>query len=266
MPAGPRNTSPSGVRRVEPFRCTLWRYRRLVGTADDKRILHARNWWWSLLSPLYFIDLRVELDHDKRCETGGPSSGAIRRGRARQNSGRLHGKRVRAEPRSKLRRWRRALVGALLLPAAPVMFAVFVLCALAWSLCLHFLIWTWWCARGQDVLFIYSDSPLWREYIEQRFLPYLGERAIVLNWSERSQWRLSLGRIASNHFGGDREFNPLAVVFRPLRRTRTFRFWKAFRGMKQGRPVALQAMEREFFDCLGISREWAGPTNRCGTQ
>lgn len=139
----------------------------------------------------------------------------------------------------------------------PVMVVVGVLYGLA-SVCLHFVIWIWWCARGRDVLFVYSDSPVWREYIERRLLPDLGERAIVLNWSQRKRWRLSLSRIAFRHFGGTREFNPLAVVFRPFRRTRTFRFWKAFRDMKHERTESLQAMEREFFDFAGISQRSRG--------
>ena len=138
--------------------------------------------------------------------------------------------------------------------AVPVLVIALVLYALA-SLCLHLVIWTWWCARGRDVLFVYSDSPIWLEYINQSFLPYLGERAIALNWSERSRWPLSLSRIVFHHFGGSREFNPLAIVFRPFRRTRTFRLWKPFRDMKHGQPGALQAMEREFFDCIRISRQ-----------
>ena len=99
-------------------------------------------------------------------------------------------------------------------------------------------------ARGRDVLFVYSDSPVWHEYIEQRFLPHLVRRAVVLNWSERNRWNLSLGQVAFRFFGGRREFNPLAVVFRPLRRTRTFRFWTAFRDLKHGRPEALQIAGR----------------------
>ena len=81
----------------------------------------------------------------------------------------------------------------------------------------------------EDPLFVYSDSPIWHEYIVQHFLPYLGERAVILNWSDRKLWRFSLARIAFRHFGGNREFNPLAVVFRPFGRTQAFRFWQPFR-------------------------------------
>ena len=116
-------------------------------------------------------------------------------------------------------------------------------------------IWCWWRARGRDVLLVYSDSPYWRNYVEENFLPRLGERAVVLNWSQRKTWRWSLARWAFYHFGGDREFNPLAVVFRPLRRTLVFRFWRPFRERQLGRADLLQQMEREFFGAIGVSNK-----------
>jgi hypothetical protein len=58
--------------------------------------------------------------------------------------------------------------------------------------------------------------------------------------------------MAFRHFGDSYEFNPLAVVFRPFRRTRVFRFWQPFHHFKHGRPEALQQLEGEFWDCLGV--------------
>jgi hypothetical protein len=123
------------------------------------------------------------------------------------------------------------------------------------TICLHILIWTFWCLRGRDILFVYSDSPIWHDYIEQRMLPPIRHRAIVLNWSQRKRWRISLARAAFHHFGGYREFNPLAVVFRPLRRTQKFRFWQPFRDLKHGRPQTLQKMEKDFFESIRIPYE-----------
>jgi len=136
-----------------------------------------------------------------------------------------------------------------------LLIAVGVIALLAFavaSACMHVVVWTWWCLRGRDILFVYSDSPIWRDYVEQNILPYLGDRAVVLNWSQRKQWRLSVARLAFHHFGGYRQFNPLAVVFRPFRRTRTFRFWEPFRDFKHGRPAALHTMELEFFSLIGV--------------
>jgi hypothetical protein len=153
---------------------------------------------------------------------------------------------VHVEPKTKSHWW----IVAVSLPYA----VVYLLLYSVWVFCLHVVIWIWWCARGRDVLFVYSESPLWREYIERQLLPILAQRAVILNWSERSAWSFSLGRAAFRHFGGSREFNPMAVVFRPLRRTRTFRFWKPFRELNRGRPQALEVMEAELLQSVGISR------------
>ena len=46
----------------------------------------------------------------------------------------------------------------------------------------------WWLPRGRRVIFVYSNSPVWREYVEERILPRLPANAAILNWSERSRW------------------------------------------------------------------------------
>ena len=146
---------------------------------------------------------------------------------------------------------------ALFIPLAPVLLVVVVFALvffLVSTICLHIAIWSWWCIRGRDILFVYSDSPIWHDYIEQHVLPHLGGRAVFLNWSQRKRWRFSLARMAVHHFGGWRELNPLAVVFRPFRRTRTFRFWQPFRDFKHGHPEALHRMESEFFGLIGVQR------------
>ncbi|MFO1489066.1 MAG: hypothetical protein U1F65_11375, partial [Verrucomicrobiota bacterium] len=86
---------------------------------------------------------------------------------------------------------------------------------------LYIAAWCCWCARGRYVLFVYSDSPIWHDYVEEQILPRLGERAIVLNWSDRSRWRCTLPVLAFRYFGGHRSYNPMAVVFRPLRFAKT---------------------------------------------
>ncbi len=144
---------------------------------------------------------------------------------------------------------------AIMLPLFPLLLAIGVLALVLFivsSVSLRIIIWSWWCLRGKDILFVYSDSPIWHDYIEQKILPHLGDRAVILNWSERKRWRFSLARMAFYHFGGYRQFNPLAVVFRPFGRTHTFRFWQPFKDFKHGQPESLNKMESEFFKLLGI--------------
>jgi hypothetical protein len=146
---------------------------------------------------------------------------------------------------------------AILMPLFPLILALVVLIlVLSWvaSILLRIVIWFWWCLRGRDILFVYSDSPIWHDYIEQQILPQLGKRAVILNWSQRKHWHVSLARLAFQYFGGSRQFNPLAVVFRPFGRTRTFRFWQPFRDFKHGNPKALRKLEADFFGVIGVKR------------
>src|SRR6266404_1195056 len=75
-------------------------------------------------------------------------------------------------------------------------------------------VWALWCTRGKFVLFVYSDSPIWQEYVTDHFLLKIRDRAIVLNWSERRKWTkwFSLSVMAFRTIGGIREFNPMAIV------------------------------------------------------
>ena len=118
------------------------------------------------------------------------------------------------------------------------------------SVCLYFAIWLLWLPRSKHILFVYSDSPIWHDYIEQHILPVIRERAVVLNWSQRSSrsWRRSLAVAAFKHFGGRSDFNPMGVVFRPFHRARVFRFHPPFRDYKHGKPEKLLAMQQEFFE------------------
>src|SRR5687767_13516288 len=107
---------------------------------------------------------------------------------------------------SKFKWWQLALIISFA-PVIIILITVALLFFVVSTVCLHIAIWMWWCLRGRDILFVYSDSPIWREYIDQHILPYIGERAVVLNWSQRKRWRISLARLAFHHFGGYRRFN-----------------------------------------------------------
>lgn len=131
----------------------------------------------------------------------------------------------------------------------PFIIVVLLLRSLA-GLFLHLAVWCCWCARGRYVLFVYSDSPIWRDYIEELILPRLGDRAVVLNWSHRSRWRRTLSVLAFRYFGGDRDFNPMAVVFRPFRLAQRFRFHEPFHEFKHGKTEAVLELERQLYAVL----------------
>jgi hypothetical protein len=123
--------------------------------------------------------------------------------------------------------------------------------ALLYRGALYLLVWLLWLPKGKDILFVYSDSPIWRDYMTTEILPLVERRAVVLNWSERSKWPLwSLGVSVFHRFGGGRDFNPLVVLFRPFRRARTFRFWPAFKDWKHGYREPVERLQQELLSAL----------------
>lgn len=136
---------------------------------------------------------------------------------------------------------------ALLLSITVVLVGAYFVCGLF----LQAVIWICWCSWGRRVLLVYSDSPVWKGYLEQEIIPRLPKSTIVLNWSQRRRWRWwSLAVLAFCYFGGYREYNPLAVVFRPFRWARTYRFYKAFRDFKHGRTQKLEKIVHNLFQSV----------------
>ena len=101
------------------------------------------------------------------------------------------------------------------------------------------------------MLLVYSDSPMWHEYITTQILPLVQERAVVLNWSERKKWpRWSLGVAVFHHFGGARDFNPLVVFLQPLRLAKIYRFWSAFNDWKRSYKEPVERLTHELLASL----------------
>jgi hypothetical protein len=154
------------------------------------------------------------------------------------------------------RRSRQFLERFVLLVLLPILIpcvALYVLISLFATLVLYVAVFAFWLPRGKDTLFVYSNSPHWKEYIELNILPAVGQRCVVLNWSERGTWRQwSLAVSCFRHFGGGREFNPMAVVFRRFRRAKVFRFWRSLHEFKHGNPAPLFNLQAELFGYLGL--------------
>jgi hypothetical protein len=137
-----------------------------------------------------------------------------------------------------------------ILPLIPVFLVIALVVWLVAALVLLPAIWVAWCARGRYALIVYSNSPTWQQYFERQIVPAVGERGVALNWSEEKRWRYSLAVAAFRFFGRDREFNPLAVVFRPFAWPRMFRFYGPFKAFKHGRPEEVERMRRELLAIL----------------
>jgi hypothetical protein len=134
---------------------------------------------------------------------------------------------------------------------APLWFPIAVVVVVAWlvvTLAIYLAVWVSWLPRSKSILFVYSDSPSWYDYVETNILPAIKDRAVILNWSQRSQWPRfgSLAVLAFKHFGGYREFNPMGIVFHPFRRAKVFRFWQPFKDYKHGNNAPLELMQKDF--------------------
>jgi hypothetical protein len=96
---------------------------------------------------------------------------------------------------------------------------------------LYALVWFWWIGWArQRVLFVYSDSPHWKEHVEANILPRLPASTVVLNWSHRARWStFSLSVVLFRCFAGEQEFNPIGLVFKRGDVVERYRFWQPFR-------------------------------------
>jgi len=111
---------------------------------------------------------------------------------------------------------------------------------------------TTWGRQSSWVVFVYSDSPRWKEHIEREVIPRLPAWAVVLNSSHRGEWRWwNLAMMLFRTFAGNREHTPIALVFRRFRWVRAFRFYGAFVEAKRGRGEPLREIERKMFEELG---------------
>jgi hypothetical protein len=129
----------------------------------------------------------------------------------------------------------------LIFPLGVAFIAAWVVAMIA----LHLALCVAWLPRGRRVLFVTSDSPKWKPYLDEHVVPRLPKNTAVLNWSERARWSpFSLGVWLFQMWSGPREYNPIAIVVRPLGSPKVYRFFGAFEEQRRGRPEALQEVER----------------------
>jgi hypothetical protein len=142
----------------------------------------------------------------------------------------------------------------LLLPVALAVAALVFAAWLAAAVVVTVSAWIWWWPHRQDVLVVYSNSPIWQGWFEQRALPSLGSRAVVLNWSDRRTWKLSLAVCLFQVLGGQQDYTPMIMVFRPLRWPRFFRFYQPFRKYKHGQPEEVERLWEACWRSLRFQR------------
>ena len=110
--------------------------------------------------------------------------------------------------------------------------------------------WRCWHRTSIRGILILSDSPNWKSYIEEHWLPRLDGKVVILNWSERSKWESSLPVRIFRRFGmagGHLNFNPSVILLRGLRYPLVYRYFYAFRDAKHGNMTALRHLEEHMF-------------------
>ncbi len=158
---------------------------------------------------------------------------------------------MRRVPESTGRKVARFAFIALLLPVIVPLAIVGLILHFLNKVVVYMLVWVWWLPKGKDVLYVSSDSPVWKEYMETEVFPLVAERAMVLSWSARSKWpKWSFAVRVFHTFGRGRDFNPMVVLFRPFRRAKIFRFLPAFEKRKHGNSASVEQLRRDLTQAL----------------
>jgi hypothetical protein len=98
---------------------------------------------------------------------------------------------------------------------------------------------------------VMSDSANWKQYIEDIWLPKIGNFMQMLNWSEHKKWRRSIYTMLFYRFVGTNEnYCPSVVLLRGLKQPLVFRFFYAFRDAKHGNRLELSKLEQRLFEEL----------------
>lgn len=91
-----------------------------------------------------------------------------------------------------------------------------------------------------------SDSPVWKDYIQENWLDRFGSHFIVLNASRRSQWRNSPATRLYFFFCPQQEnYCPVVILLQGFHHPRVYRFFYAFRDHKHGNDTALLKLEED---------------------
>ncbi len=145
-------------------------------------------------------------------------------------------------PESTRRRVARFAFIGLLLPVIVPLAIVGLILRFLNKVVVYLLVWMWWLPKGKDVLYVSSDSPIWKEYMESEVFPLVAERAIVLSWSTRSKWpKWSFAVRVFRTFGRGRDFNPMVVLFHPSAVQRFFASCLHLKSENTATPQALNS-------------------------
>jgi hypothetical protein len=106
--------------------------------------------------------------------------------------------------------------------------------------------------KGKFILFVYSDSSNWKDYVETKVLPRIETHSIILNWSKRREWgpRMSFETKLFNHWAGPGEFAPTAIVLPLIGKVKVIRLWQSSQHAKSGRDRVSKEAEEALFSAM----------------
>jgi hypothetical protein len=104
-------------------------------------------------------------------------------------------------------------------------------------------------------LLVYSDSPLWANHIESRWLPVLGAKLVVWKLSSERPWRDYIRRLFIKTYTPDRsELQlPLVIIYAEKKAPTVLHFHDAFLDLQFGDEEALGNKERRLAREIGSS-------------
>ena len=106
--------------------------------------------------------------------------------------------------------------------------------------------------EGKFILFVYSDSSNWKNYIETNILPRIKAHSIILNWSKRREWgpQMQFETKLFNQWAGPGEFVPVAILFPLTGKVRVFRLWQPSGNPKHGKEKISKEAEQALFEAV----------------
>lgn len=120
--------------------------------------------------------------------------------------------------------------------------------------------WLRYGSKGKFILFVYSDSSNWRDYVETRILPRIEDCSVILNWSKRREWESQM-RFETNVFSqwaGSNEFSPTAILFSSIGKVKVIRLWPTSQPAKHGRDRVSKESEQALLSAVNRAARLPG--------
>ena len=114
--------------------------------------------------------------------------------------------------------------------------------------------------KGKFILFVYSDSSNWKDYVETKVLPRIEAHSIILNWSRRREWeaRMSFETKLFNHWAGSSEFAPTAILLPLTGKVKVIRLWQPSHAKTGKDKVSKEAEEALYSTMNQLGRHSRG--------